>query len=323
MKLQQLRFLSAIAKHNLNISSAAENLHTSQPGVSKQIKLLEDELGVELFTRSGKHLTQVTPVGRKVIAHADAILKEVGNIKRLAEEYRDDRKGTLDIATTHTQARYMLPPVIERFRQQYPQVDLHLHQGTPRLISEMAVSGEVEFAIATEAIAQYSDLVMMPCYSWNRCVVVLPDHPLAGAEKLTLEELAKYPIVTYVKGLTGRGQVDRAFEQAGLQPNLVFTATDADVIKTYVRLGLGVGLIARMAYVPEQDADLVKLDAGHLFQPSVTKIAFRRGMFLRGYMYRFMELFAPHLGRDTVDKVVTSGQEEVDALFKETPLPER
>src|SRR5688572_7911533 len=170
MKLQQLRFLSAIAKHSLNISSAAENLHTSQPGVSKQIKLLEDELGVELFTRSGKHLTQITPVGRRVIAHADTILKEVGNIKRLAEEYRDDRKGTLDIATTHTQARYILPPVIELFRQQYPQVDLHLHQGTPRLISEMAVSGEVEFAVATEALALYSDLVMMPCYSWNRCI---------------------------------------------------------------------------------------------------------------------------------------------------------
>jgi LysR family cys regulon transcriptional activator len=323
MKLQQLRFLSAIAKHNLNISSAAENLHTSQPGVSKQIKLLEDELGVELFTRSGKHLTQITPVGRKVIAHADTILKEVGNIKRLAEEFRDDRKGTLDIATTHTQARYILPAVIESFRGQYPQVDLHLHQGTPRLISEMAVSGEVEFAIATEAIAQYSDLVMMPCYSWNRCIVVRPEHPLAAIARPGIDDLAKYPIVTYVKGLTGRGQMDRAFEQAGLQPNLVFTATDADVIKTYVRLGLGVGVIARMAYVPEQDRDLVKLDVGHLFQSSITKIAFRRGMFLRGYMYRFMELFAPHLDRATVDRVVTSSQDEVDALFKETRLPER
>jgi LysR family cys regulon transcriptional activator len=321
MKLQQLRFLSAIAKHNLNISSAADKLHTSQPGVSKQIKLLEEELGIELFTRSGKHLTQITPVGRKVIDHADVILKEVANIKRLAEEFRDDRRGTLDIATTHTQARYTLPSVIEAFRRQYPEVDLHLHQGTPRLISEMAVSGDVDFAVATEALASYSDLVMMPCYSWNRCVVVPPGHPLTKAGRLTLEQLANYPLVTYVKGLTGRGLMDKAFEQANLQPNLVFTATDADVIKTYVRLGLG--LIARMAYIAEQDKDLVKIDVSHLFEPSITKIAFRRGMFLRGYMYRFMELFAPHLKRDTVDKVAAFPQEEVDALFKGVKLPDR
>ena len=324
MKLQQLRFLSAIAKHNLNISEAAERLYTSQPGVSKQIKLLEEELGLELFNRSGKHLTQVTAAGHEVIRRADTILQEVANIKRLAEEHRDDKRGKLDIATTHTQARYTLPDVVDQFRQQYPDVVLHLHQGTPRLISEMAVSGAVEFAVATEALALYSDLIMVPCYSWNRCIVVPEQHPLAQASKLSLELLGQYPIVTYVQGLTGRGHMDRAFEEAGIEPELVFTATDADVIKTYVRLGLGVGVIARMAYLEKQDQDLVKIDAGHLFEPSITKIAFRRGMYLRGYMYRFMELFAPHLDHDMIDAAAACNtQDDVNRLFSETDLPEK
>lgn len=324
MKLQQLRFLSAIAKHNLNISEAALRLHTSQPGVSKQIKLLEEELGLELFNRSGKHLTQITSVGHRVVERADRILQEVANIKRLAEEFRDDKSGTLDIATTHTQARYTLPEVISGFSKQYPDVVLHLHQGTPRLISEMAASGDVEFAVATEALALFSDLVMMPCYRWNRCVVVPPNHPLCYVSKLTIAELAKCPLVTYVQGLTGRGKMDQAFIEAGLEPNLVFTATDADVIKTYVRLGLGVGVIARMAYLPDLDKDLAKLDAGHLFEPSVTKIAFRRGMFIRGYMYRFMELFAPHLDRDLIDAAAAcANQETVDGLFSDIELPTR
>lgn len=323
MKLQQLRFLSAIAKHNLNISEAAEHLYTSQPGVSKQIKLLEEELGLELFNRSGKHLTQITAAGKQVIQRADTILQEVANIKRLASEFRDDKQGTLDIATTHTQARYTLPDVVAGFRQQYPNVVLHMHQGTPRLISEMAVSGRVEFAVATEALALYSDLIMVPCYSWNRCIVVQPGHPLTQRE-LTLEALAEYPIVTYVQGLTGRSHMDKAFADAGLEPELAFTATDADVIKTYVRLGLGVGLIARMAYLPEQDQDLVSIDAGHLFEPSVTKIAFRRGMYLRGYMYRFMELFAPHLDRDCIDAAAAcANQDEVNRLFDSLELPQR
>lgn len=324
MKLQQLRFLSAIARHNLNISEAAEHLYTSQPGVSKQIKLLEEELGLELFNRSGKHLTQVTPAGEKVIARADAILQEVANIKRLAEEFRDERRGTLDLATTHTQARYVLPEVIAQFRKQYPDVVLHLHQGTPRLISEMAVSGSVDFAVATEALALYSDLIMVPCYRWNRCAVVPAGHPLAQQERPSLQSLAEYPIVTYVQGLTGRGHMDRAFAEAGIRPELAFTATDADVIKTYVRLGLGVGIIARQAYLPEHDQDLVRIDVAHLFESSTTKIAFRRGMYLRGYMYRFMELIAPHLDRDTVNAAVAcAGQEEVNRLFAKTALPER
>lgn len=322
MKLQQLRFLSAIAKHNLNISEAAEHLHTSQPGVSKQIKLLEEELGLELFTRSGKHLSQVTEAGRCVIERADAILNEVANIKRLSQEFKDEYHGRLDIATTHTQARYTLPDVIRTFRREYPEVELHLHQGTPRLISEMAVSGEVDFAVATEALALYSDLIMMPAYRWNRCVVAPPGHPLAQVGRLSLEALAQYPIVTYVEGLTGRGKMDRAFEKAGLTPDLVFTATDADVIKTYVRLGLGVGVIARQAYLQDMDHDLVRLDAGHLFESSVTKIAFRRGTYLRGFMYRFMELFASHLDRAMVEAAAgCTSQHEVDGLFRDIELP--
>ena len=324
MKLQQLRFLVAIAKHNLNISEAAEHLYTSQPGVSKQIKLLEDELGVELFHRSGKHLVSVTKAGQDVISRAEDILGQVHNIKSLTAEYRDHKQGQLAIATTHTQARYTLPDVINQFRNRYPDVDLHLHQGTPRSISEMAVSGNVDFAIATEAIALYSDLVMMPAYHWNRVVVVPQQHPLAQQEALTLETLTQYPMVTYIQGLTGRSQMDQAFQQAKLTPNLVFTATDADVIKTYVRLGMGIGLIARMAYLPALDQDLVALDVSHLFAESTTKVAFRRGTYLRRYYYDFLELFASHLTQDRIDAAAAAtNQASVDALFADVELAVR
>lgn len=322
MKLQQLRYLIAIAKHNLNISAAAESLYTSQPGVSKQIRLLEEELGVELFSRSGKHLTQITPVGRHILDKAEAILREARNIRTLADEYRDDRRGTLTIATTHTQARYALPQIIQQFRQRYPEVTLHIHQGSPTQIAELAASGDVDFAIATEAIELFEDLVMMPCYIWNRCIIVPPDHPLTRAEPLRLEDVAAYPLVTYVFGFTGRSKLDAAFNKLRLKPTVVFTATDADVIKTYVRLGLGVGIVARMAYDPKQDSDLVTLDASHLFEPSATRIGFRRGTFLRGYMYDFIELFAPHL---TIEVVQAAEQaqsgEEINALFQDVELP--
>lgn len=327
MKLQQLRFLVAIAKNNLNISEAAEHLYTSQPGVSKQIKLLEEELGVEIFTRNGKHLTRITPAGQRIIEHAERVLSEVRNIRSLSSEYKDDEQGVLTIATTHTQARYILPSVVTAFRQQYPDVDLHLNQGTPKLIAEMAVTGEAEFAIATEALSQYPDLLALPVFRWNRCIVVPRNHLLAkysdDPKKLTLEDIAQYSIVTYVKALTGRGLTDDAFAAAGLKPDLVLTATDADVIKTYVRLGLGIGLIARMAYEKRSDSDLVTIDAEHLFKNSITKIAFRRGTYLRGYMYRFLEEFAAHLKRDFVDELIlTKNQNEVDHLFKDIILPE-
>ncbi len=323
MKLQQLRYLTAIAKNNLNISAAAESLYTSQPGVSKQIRLLEDELGVELFNRNGKHLTHVTPVGRQIIARAEAILREVRNIQILAEEFRDDARGTLSIATTHTQARYALPPVISQFRKRYPEVMLQLHQGSPTQIAEMAASGDVDFAIATEAIEEFDELVMMPCYLWNRCALVPAGHPLAASGPLTIETLAEYPLVTYVFGFTGRSQLDDAFRAAHLRPTVAFTATDADVIKTYVRLGLGVGIIARMAYIPEVDIDLVAIDAATLFQPNTTKIGFRRGTFLRQFQYDFIQLFAPHLTPQVVQQAEQSeSQEDLDALFTALELPE-
>ncbi|MGM0563718.1 MAG: HTH-type transcriptional regulator CysB [Pseudomonadota bacterium] len=324
MKLQQLRFLSAIAKHNLNISAAAEKLFTSQPGVSKQVKLLEEELGVQLFRRNGKHLTQITPIGARVIEKADLILREAGNIKALADEYRDDNAGVLTLATTHTQARYVLPAVIRRFSEEFPRVRLNLIQGSPERISRMAVGGEADLAIATEAIATYSDLVMMPAYRWNRCVVVPKGHELTFAKKISLGALAQYPMVTYVKGLTGRGVMDEAFKAEGLTPDIVFTATDADVIKAYVRLGMGIGLIARQAYEKGLDDDLVAIDVGHLFADSITRIAFRRGSYMRRYMLRFLELFAPQFDRDTVEAAAGCQKaSEVEALFDSADLPRR
>ncbi|MCP5424906.1 MAG: HTH-type transcriptional regulator CysB [Gammaproteobacteria bacterium] len=322
MKLQQLRYLTAIAKNNLNISAAAEALFTSQPGVSKQIRLLEDELGIELFNRNGKHLTHITPVGQQIIERAEQILLEVRNIQAVAAQYRDEQRGNLSIATTHTQARYALPPVIQAFRARYPSVALQLHQGSPAQIAELVSSGAVDFAIATEALELFNDLIMLPCYLWHRCVLVPMGHPLMELPVLTLQDVAAYPLVTYVFGFTGQSQLDEAFRNAGLRPSVAFTATDADVIKTYVRLGLGVGIIARMAHDPKYDADLVPLDASYLFKPNVTMIGFRKGMFLRSYMYDFIELFAPHLTLDWVhsaEKVQTA--EQLDGLFVDLDLP--
>lgn len=322
MKLQQLRYIWEVAHHDLNVSATAQSLYTSQPGISKQIRLLEDELGVEIFSRSGKHLTRITPAGEAILKTAGEILRKVDSIKQVAQEFSNERKGSLSIATTHTQARYALPPVIQSFIQQYPDVSLHMHQGTPMQISEMAADGTVDFAIATEAMELFSDLVMMPCYRWNRCIVVPREHPLAQVEPLTLEAVAKYPIVTYVFGFTGRSKLDEAFMNRGLAPKVVFTAADADVIKTYVRLGLGIGIVAKMAVDEHLDSDLVALNADHLFESSVTKIGFRRGTFLRGFMYDFIERFAPHLTRDVIDEAYNRhSRAELEELFAHIELP--
>ncbi len=322
MKLQQLRYLCEVARRDLNVSAAAESLYTSQPGVSKQIRQLESELGLHIFTRSGKHLTEITPAGRDIIKAAERILSEVENIRRLAEEHTGHDRGSLSIATTHTQARYALPPVIQAFRKKYPSVSLHMHQGTPMQISELASNRTVDFAIATEALELFEDLVMLPCYRWNRCIVVPTGHVLEKARPLTLKAIAAHPIVTYVFGFTGRSQLDQAFAAKGLTPQVVFTATDADVIKTYVRLGLGVGIIANMAYNKKIDQDLTALDAGHLFEPSVTRIGFKRGSVLRDYMYDFIELFAPHLTRARVDEAARlKTRTERDRLFDKVRLP--
>ncbi|MAG66900.1 MULTISPECIES: HTH-type transcriptional regulator CysB [Pseudomonadaceae] len=322
MKLQQLRYIWEVAHHDLNVSATAQSLYTSQPGISKQIRLLEDELGVEVFSRSGKHLTRITPAGERIIATAGEILRKVDSIKQIAQEFSNERKGTLTLATTHTQARYALPPIIQKFIKNYPDVSLHMHQGTPMQICEMTVDGTADFAIATEALELFADLVMMPCYRWNRCVIVPKGHPLTQLSSLSLEALAEWPLVTYVFGFTGRSKLDEAFSNRGLSPKVVFTAADADVIKTYVRLGLGVGIVAHMAVDPVADPDLVVIDASQLFESSVTKIGFRRGTFLRGYMYEFIEAFAPHLTREMIDQaLLCSNKVELEALFDGVELP--
>ncbi len=322
MKLQQLRYIWEVAHHDLNVSATAQSLFTSQPGISKQIRLLEDELGVEVFARSGKHLTQVTPAGEAILEAAGEVLRKVESIKQVAQEYSNETKGSLSIATTHTQARYALPDTISKFIQRYPDVSLHMHQGTPMQISEMAADGSVDFAIATEALSLFSDLIMMPCYRWNRCVLVPRDHPLTQVSELTLEDVAAHPIVTYVFGFTGRSKLDEAFTHQGLQPKVVFTAADADVIKTYVRLGLGIGIVAHMAHDPTADSDLVALDGSHLFASSVTRIGCRRGTFLRGYMYDFISDFAPHLNRDVVTEAFSrTSRADIDELFSHIELP--
>jgi LysR family cys regulon transcriptional activator len=325
MKLQQLRYIAEVVKHNLNVSSTAENLYTSQPGISKQVRMLEDELGIQIFGRSGKHLTHVTPAGQQVIDIANDILGKVDSIKKVSEEYTKPNQGELNIATTDTQARYALPQIIREFIKRYPKVNLHMHQGTPSQISEQAARGDADFAIATEAMHLYTDLIMLPCYHWNRSIVVTRDHPLANqAVKISIEDLAKFPLVTYVFGFDKASEIEKSFNRADLDPRVVFSATSADVLKTYVRLGLGVGVIASMAIDPAVDNDLVAIDASHLFAHSTTKIGFRRGSFLRSYMYDFMRHFAPHLTRDVVEKAVgLRDQQLIDEMFADIILPVR
>lgn len=321
MKLNQLRYIVEVTRQGLNVSAAAEALYTSQPGVSKQIRLLEEELGVPVFERSGKHFVGLTPAGKNIVEVAERILAESSNISAIAEEHRDDQRGSLTIATTHTQARHALPPAVQRFRQYYPRVSLHFHQGTPVQIAELATAGKVDFAIATEALDLYQDLVMLPCYHWNRSVIVPEDHPLCAESTLTLEAVAKYPIVTYVFGFTGRSQLDEAFLSRGLQPNVVFTATDSEVIKTYVQLGLGVGIMASMAFEPDRDQGLVALDASHLFEASTTRIGFRRNTYLRRYMYDFIHTFAPHLTEEVVAQAIRARSPEQRHAFLQSLEP--
>ena len=325
MKFQQLRYAVAVLQNDLNISRAAEQLHTSQPGISKQIRQLEDELGVELFARSGKHLTRVTPAGEDVLLIAKEVVKKLDDIKAIASEFSNLNKGSLAIATTHTQCRYVLPPVINRFIERYPEVALHMHQGSPMQITKLAAEGTADFAIATEALGSFTDLVMMPCYRWNRAILVPRGHPLEalGSGALTHEKIAEYPIVTYTFGFTGRSKLDEAFSSRKLTPRVVFTAADADVIKTYVRLGLGIGIVARMAWDKKADRDLVALDASHLFEPSVTRIGLRRDAFMRGFMHDFIEMLAPHLTREVVNEALRCrSASDLTGLFGAVDIPE-
>jgi LysR family transcriptional regulator, cys regulon transcriptional activator len=301
LNLQQLRYLCAVVDHGLNVSDAAEALYTSQPGISKQIRQLEDELGLRVFVRQGKRLASLTPAGDVVVATARRALREIANMKRVADEFRSEDEGTLSIATTHTQARYVLPMVLSAFAAQFPKVRLVLHQGNPLQVAEHTVAGDVDIGIATESLADVPELVTLPCYRWNRCVIVRRGDPLAAVKPLTLEALARVPIVTYDFAFTGRSAINAAFAAKGLTPNVVLTALDADVIKTYVEMGMGAGIVAQMAYDPQKDAAFEMLDASHLFAASTTRIALRRGVFLRGYVYRFIALFAPQYTRAAVD----------------------
>lgn len=301
MKLHQLRYIREVARQGLNVSLAAEALHTSQPGVSKQIQLLEEELDLQIFKRNGKRLIGVTEPGRIILDRAENVMREMENIKRVGEEFTHDESGSLTIATTHTQARYRLPPAVTGFIDKYPSVRLTIHQGNPTQVAEQVVANEADIGIATESIGEYSELLCLPCYQWNRCVVVPKGHPLLQDVPLTLEKIARYPVVTYDFAFTGGSLMTRTFAEKGLEPNFVLTAIDADVIKTYVMLGLGIGLLAKMAYDPERDVGLEMIDASHLFPPSTTYIGVRRDSYLRGYMYSFIQMLAPHLDRKTVD----------------------
>ena len=301
MNLQQLRYLCAIVDHGLNVSGAAEALLTSQPGISKQVRQLEDELGLRIFVRQGKRLTTLTPAGVDVVATARRALREIGNVRRIADEFRGDDAGVLRIATTHTQARYVLPRVLAGFSARFPKVRLVLHQGNPAQAAERTMAGEVDVGIATEALGEFPDLVTLPCHRWNRGILVPAGHPLTREHPLTLEAIARHPIVTYDSAFTGRSAINEAFSARGLEPNVVLTALDADVIKTYVDLGMGIGILALMAYDPAKDRVFEMLDASHLFAASTTRLALRRGVFLRGFVYEFIALFAPQYRREAVD----------------------
>ncbi len=324
MNFQQLRYLVAVHESGLNITAAARELRTSQPGVSRQLKLFEEELGFDLFERQGRALVRTTAAGEEIVARAAAILREMQNVQRTSAELGHADGGSLSIATTHTQARYVLPHVVRAFRAKYPKVRLHLHQGTSEQIAEMVSRDRVDFAIATGSHELFPHLIRLPVYRWHRAVVVPRGHPLTSAGRLTLKALADYPIVTYVFSFSGRSSLPALFETAGLSLDVALTARDSDVIKTYVRIGLGVGILAKLAVHPANDSDLVALDAAHLFDGHTTWIGFRRGALLRAYMYEFMELLASHLPRKLVcaaEKMET--QQQVDRIFAGFKVPLR
>jgi len=325
MKLQQLKYLLAIVDNGLNITAAAERMYTSQPGVSKQLKLLEEELGLQLFTRKGKSLGGVTAAGDQVIDRARLIMQEVDNIRSLASDYYHEEEGTLSIATTHTQARYVLPDVIQNFRKRYPKVSLNLHQGTSEQIADMVAANEIDFAIATGSRDLFNNLLLVPGYHWDRKIIVPKDHELTKLDgKASLRDLARYPLVTYVFSFGGQSSLKRAFTDEGLEPDVVFTARDADVIKTYVRMGLGVGIVASMAADCEDKKDLTAIDAEGLFPRSTTWIGFRKETVLRRYMLDFMQLFAPHISNSQIEQTRHARtQTDIDALFDEAQLPVR
>jgi LysR family transcriptional regulator, cys regulon transcriptional activator len=304
MKLQQLRYLREVVRRGLNVSEAAEALYTSQPGISKQIRLLEDELGVQILVRHGKRVVDLTEPGRIIVDIADRMLQDADSLRAVGREFGKEDTGALTVATTPTQARYALPPVVQRFVARHPRVRLSLREGSPEQIVDLVETGGVDIGIVTESYSGSERIVLLPCYQWNRGVIVPPEHALLSERKLTLEALARYPIVTYDFAFTPESPIDKAFQARGLKVDVALTAVDADVIKRYVELGVGVGIIAKMAFDPARDTALRLIDASHLFEPSMTRIAVRRNAYLRRYVYDFIEFFAPHLSRTVVEKTM-------------------
>lgn len=303
----------------MNVTAAADKLFTSQPGVSSQIKRLEEELGITIFERSGKHINGLTPEGQLVAERFEIILNEVDNIKQLADDFSHPDSGMLSIATTHTQARYVLPPIINEFRQRYPNVQLQINQGTPEQIASLTDTGQADIGIATEALELFDNLILLPCYRWNRCIMVPKGHPLVKETALSLKAIASHPVITYTFGIADRSVINRAFSEQGLDLNVVITAADAEVIKAYVRNGLGIGICARMAYDPRQDSDLVVMDAGNLFDSSITSLAIRKNAVLRQYVYEFISLFASHLTPTVVNQAMSAQNDTSlqDKLYQE------
>ena len=310
MNLQQFRYVSEVARRNLNVSEAAQALHTSQPGVSKQIRALEEELGAAIFVRQGRRFTAITDAGREVVAALDRILAEVANLKAVGEEFAHHARGNLAVAVTHTQARYALPSVVTAFKKRFPDVKLKLLQGNPHQLARMVLGGEADLAIATEALDEYPELVTLPCYSWHHCVVVPAGHALAKVRPLTLEAIASFPLVTYDPTFAGRTALDRAFAARGLEPEVALSALDSDVIKSYVALGLGVGIISSRAFRPGKEDGLVALDCGHLFPAQTTRLAYRRGAYLRGYTVELIGLLAPNLRPGDLKRLAAGGGDD-------------
>ena len=318
MNLHQFRFVQEAARRNLNLTEAAKALHTSQPGVSKAILELEEELGVDIFTRHGKRLKRITEPGQHVLKSVEIIMREIGNLKRIGEQFSLEDSGTLSIATTHTQARYVLPDSVAKLREAYPKVNVSLHQGSPEQVARMVIDEVADIGIATESLAGYAELVTMPCYEWQHVLVLPAGHALAGKEDITLEDIAKEPLITYHPSYTGRTKIDYAFAQKKLSPRIALEAIDSDVIKTYVRLGLGVGIAAEMAVrdVVEENAktggksDLVVQPAGRLFGQNITRIAFKRGAYLRNFAYKFAELVSDRLDRAHIETAMTTAHEK-------------
>ena len=306
MNLHQFRFVQEAVRRNLNLTEAAKALHTSQPGVSKAIIELEEELGVEIFARHGKRLKRVTEPGQHVLQSIELIMREVGNLKRIGEQFSAQDSGTLSIATTHTQARYVLPVPVARLREQYPKVSVSLHQGSPDQVARMVLDEIAEIGIATESLADYQELVTMPCYEWQHVLVLPQSHPLVKKERVSLEDIAGEPLVTYHPSFTGRTRIDSAFAQKKLVPKIALEAIDSDVIKTYVRLGLGIGIVAEMAVRDDgSNGDLVVRPLGHLFGHNVARVAFKRGAYLRNFVFRFAELLSDRLDRNLIAKAMS------------------